>query len=57
MVNDIEDCHHLGKSGNNTIVRLVNWRICKKALEKKKDLNRKLDNAKLGFQSDIKNLP
>ena len=36
------------------IVRLVNRRICKKALENKKDLNNKLDNAKLGFQSDVK---
>ena len=52
--NDIEDCHGLGKSGNNTIARLVNRRICKKALVKKKDLNNKLNNAKLGFQSDMK---
>ena len=52
--NDIEDCHHLGKSGNNTISRFVNRRICKKALENKKDLNNKLDNAKLGFQSVVK---
>ena len=34
-VNDTEDSHHLGKSGNNTIVRPVNRRIFKKALEKK----------------------
>ena len=52
--NDIEDFHRLGKSGKNTIVRFVNRRICKKALETKKDLNNKLDNAKLGFQSDVK---
>ena len=30
-VNDIKDCHRLGKSGKNTIVRFVNRRICKKA--------------------------
>ena len=52
--NDIEDCHCLGKSGKNNIVRFVNRRICKKALENKKDLNNKLDNAKLGFQSAVK---
>ena len=52
--NDIEDCHRSGKSGNNTTVRFVNRRICKKGLENKKDLNNKLDNAKLGFQSDVK---
>ena len=33
-VNDIEDCYRLGKSNNNTIVTLVNRRICKKVLEK-----------------------
>ena len=32
----------------------MNRRICKKALENKKDLNNKLGNAKLGFQSDMK---
>ena len=53
-VNDIEDCHCLGKSGKNTIVRFVNRRIFKKALETKNDLNNKLDNAKLGFQSGVK---
>ena len=52
--NDIEDCQRLGKSGKNTIVRFVNRRICKKALENKKDLNNKLENAKLEFQSDVK---
>ena len=51
---DIEDCHFLGNSGNNTIVSLVNRRICKKALENKTELNNKLDNAKLRFQSDMK---
>ena len=56
-VNDFEDFHRLGKSGNNTIVRLENKRTCKKVLEKMEDLNRKLDNAKLGFYSDVKNLP
>ena len=54
MVNDIEDCHCLAKSGNNTIVMLVNKRICKKALDKKKEFKSKLDSRKLGFQSDIK---
>ena len=53
-VNDNGDCHRLGKSGNNFIIRLVKRKICKRALEKKKDLNSKLDNAKLGFQSDVK---
>ena len=40
--NDIVDCHHLGKSGKNIIVRFVNRRICKKALENKNDLHNKL---------------
>ena len=48
-VNDTEYCHRLGKSGKNTIVKFVNRRICKKALENKKDFNNKLGNAKLGF--------
>ena len=33
-VNDFEDFHRLGKSGNNTIVRLENKRTCKKVLKK-----------------------
>ena len=53
-VNDIKDCHRLGKSGKKTIVRFVNRRICKKAYWNKKNLNNKLDNAKLGFQSVVK---
>ena len=56
-VNDFEDFHRLGKSGNNTIVRLENKRTSKKVLEKIEYLNSKLDNAKLGFYSDVKNLP
>ena len=51
---DIEVCHCLGKSGNYTIVRFVNWKICSKALEKKKDLNGKLSHAKIGFQTNMK---
>ena len=54
---DFEDFHRLGKSGNNTIVRLENKRTSKKVLEKMEYLNSKLDNAKLGFYSDVKNLP
>ena len=54
---DFEDFHRLGKCGNNTIVRLDNKRTCKKVLEKMEDCKSKLDNAKLGFYSDVKNLP
>ena len=54
---DFEDFHRLGKFGNNTIVRLDNKRTCKKVLEKMEDCKSKLDNAKLGFYSDVKNLP
>lgn len=56
-VNDFEDFHRLSKSGNNTIVRLENKRTSKKVLEKMEYLNSTLDNAKLGFYSDVKNLP
>ena len=51
---DIEDCHRIGKSKKTTIVRLVNRKNCKAVLEKKLSLSRKLDNEKLGFQSDAK---
>ena len=36
------------------LVRFVNRKNCKAILEKKLSLNRKLDNAKLGFQSDAR---
>ena len=51
---DIEDCHRMGKSKKTTIVRFVNRKNCKAILEKKLSLNRKLDNEKLGFQSDAR---
>ena len=53
-VNDIEDCHRLCKSGKNIIFKFVSWRICKKDLQNEKDLNNKLGNAKLWFQSYVK---
>ena len=51
---DIEDCHRMRKSKKTTIVRVVNRKNCKTVLEKKISLNRKLDNEKLGFQSDAR---
>ena len=36
------------------LVRFVNRKNCKAILEKKLSLNRKLDNTKLGFQSDAR---
>ena len=48
-----QDCHQLGKS--NTIVRFVNCKVCKDALEKKSEVNRLSDNSKLGFKRE-KNL-
>ena len=51
---DIEDCHCMGKSKKTTIVCFINRKNCKAILEKKLSLNRKLDNAKLGFQSDAR---
>ena len=51
---DIEDCHCMGKSKKMTIFRFVNRKNCKAILEKKLSLNRKLDNAKLGFQEDAR---
>ena len=48
---DIEDCHRLGNSTpKNTIVRFVNRKFCKKALEAKFDL-RKINNAELHFDT------
>ena len=49
---DIEDCHQLGRS--NTIVRFVNRKVCKDALEKKFEVNRLIDNSKLGFKRESK---
>ena len=49
---DIEGCHRMGKLKKTAIVRFVNRKNCKAILEKKLSLNRKLENAKLGFQSD-----
>ena len=49
---DIEDCHRLNKS--NTIVRFVNCKVCKDALEKKFEVNRLVDNTKLGFKRETK---
>ena len=46
---DVEDCCKLGNSApRNTIVRFVNRKFCKKALEAKFDL-RKISNAELHF--------
>ena len=49
---DIEDCHRLGKS--NTIVRFVNQKFCKDVLEKKFDVNKRIDNSKFGFNVENK---
>ena len=49
---DIEDCHQLGKS--NTIVRFVNRKFCKDALEKKFDLNKHIDNSRISFNVENK---
>ena len=49
---DIEDCHGLGKS--NAIVRFVNRKVCKDALEKKFEVNRLIDTTKLGFKRENK---
>ena len=44
----------MGKLKKRTIVCFVNRKNCKAILEKKLSLNRKLDNEKLGFQSDAR---
>ena len=49
---DVEDCHHLGKDGKNTIVGFVNRKPCYEALNTKMDL-RKIGNS-LAFQPDVK---
>ena len=47
---DIEDCHCMGKLKKTTTVCFVKRKNCKVVLEKKVNLNRKLDNEKLGFR-------
>ena len=48
---DIEDCHRLGNSTpKNTLVRFVNRKFCKKALEVKFELQ-KINNAELHFDT------
>ena len=49
---ETEDCHRLDRS--NTIVRFVNCKVCKDALEKKFEVNRLTDNSKLGFKWESK---
>ena len=44
---DIEEWHWLGKS--NTIVRFVNRKFSKDALEKEFEVNKRIDNSKLAF--------
>ena len=48
----IEDCHYMGKSKKATTICFVNRKNCKAVLEGKLSLSRKLENEKLGFQSD-----
>ena len=50
----VQDCHCMCKSKKMTIVCFVNRKNCKAVLEKRFTLNRKLDNEKLGFQSDAR---
>ena len=45
---NFEVCHWLGKS--KTIARFVNCKVCKDALKKKSEVNRLIDNSKLGFK-------
>ena len=47
---DIEDCHQLGKS----IVRFINRKFCKNALEKKFEVNKCIDNSKFDFNVENK---
>ena len=47
--NNNEEYQHLGKYSNNKIVRFMNKTICRKALEKKKDLKTMLSHTKLQF--------
>ena len=50
---NVEDCHHFGKDGKNTIVRFINRKHCYQALNRKMDL-RKIDNSSLAFHQDVK---
>ena len=49
---NIEYCHRLGKS--NIIVRFNNRKFCKDVLEKKFEVNKRIDNSKLGFNVENK---
>ena len=49
---DIEDCHQLGKC--NTMVRFVNQKFCKDALEKKFNVNKHIDNSRIGLNFENK---
>ena len=49
---DIEDSHQLGRS--NTVVKLINHKLCKDALGKKFEFNKNSDNSKLGFNVENK---
>ena len=49
---DFEDYHRLGKS--NTIVKFINCKVCKDTLEKKFEVDRLIDNSKLGFKREKK---
>ena len=52
--NDIEGCHIIGKGNPKTaIVRFVNRKLCNLTLDKKHEL-KKIDNAKLCFQNNVK---
>ena len=51
--NDVEDCHRLGKSSENTIARFVNRKHCNAILSKKFETS-KIDKSKLGFESNVK---
>ena len=51
---DIDGCHRIGKSKpKTTIVRFVNRKFCNLILDKKHEL-KKIDNAKLCFQNNVK---
>ena len=51
---DIEGCHRIGKSNpKTTTVWFVNRKFCNLILDKKHEL-KKIDNAKLCFQNNVK---
>ena len=51
---DIDRCHRIGKSNpKTTILRFVNRKFCNLILDKKHEL-KKIDNAKLCFQNNVK---